>query len=260
MSSSSPLGPEQDRDVYEFPILERLRYFLRYENLMREANRDFEREDDIATLRSINRLISFIGHHDLKRELLHQLSSQNELLDRFSASEGVDADKLSQWIEKNEAAQRHFHEFTISLSNYQNHPFLAGTMRQMSLHSGNCSFDLPELLAWRRLSREARTAMLEEWLAPMREFSEGIDICLALTRQSGKFEALCAKQGYFSMTPEGLNPCLVCLRIGGARPYYPIISAGGQLLTAHFMDPGDFLSPPSQTKEDVDFEMACCVI
>ena len=261
MSSLDANNSVQEQNIYEFPLNERIRYFLRYESLIQGADKSLAREDDIATLRSLNRLISFIGNHDLRRELLHQLGLQNELLDKFSAADDVDTHKLSQCFARNKAALEHLHEFSISLPDYRNHQFLANTMRQLTLQSGICSFDLPELMAWKQIPWRERAMVLDRWLAPMREFGEKMAVSLDLTRQSGEFRPLCAKQGYFSENPAmGHDLQMVRIRIDSVTPCYPVISAGIQLLTAHFMDPGDFSAPPIQEKRDTKFEMAYCIM
>ena len=248
--------------VYEFPLVERIRFFLRYETLIEAANRRFKHKDDIATLQSLNRLLLFIGNHDLKRELLHQLEQQNEILSGFSKIKGADQEKLSQWADKNSAALERFYEFRMPSGDYRNHHFLASALRQLSLQSGISSFDFPELLAWRQLPWEQRGAMLAQWLEPLRQFAAGVDTCLELTRQSGDFAKNIAKQGYYSMNPANSSLALqmVRIRLPAGTSRHPIVSTGAQMLTVHFMEPGDFSDAPARTSEDVEFDMAYCVM
>lgn len=251
-----------DKTTYEYPLNERLRYFLRYENIILSANRYLALKDDLVVLDYLRRLIVFIGNHDLRSELLQQLDHQKQVLHRYARSSTANQDKLAKYVQQNATALNHLHEFRISSSPYANHAFLTQVMRQLSLQSGACSFDFPQLQAWLQTPWEQRQSMLVEWLAPFQEFAEDINICLNLTRKSGDFAVHRAERGFFSTNPSEIadNTQMVRLRVQPDPPCYPVVSAGAQRLNIHFMSQQDFADTPDKTETDINFELAYCVI
>ena len=251
--------------IYEFPIDERLRYFLRYEDIMHKAEHYLSLKDDVAVLKQLRRLLDFTGNHDLRSELLHQLEQQKTTLRRFESANKINFDKLQKHLNGVEMALERMHAFRMPQSMYNSHEFLTTAMRQISLQSGLCSFDFPQLQVWRQRSWRDRNMELMDWLSPFREFATNVALSLELTRKSGDFTRNKANDGCFTNNPEhqlarsvgALKMVRVKLAIATC---YPIMSAGTQLLTIHFMHQGSFAEQPGKTDNDVNFEIAYCSI
>ena len=252
----------QETAVYEFPLNERLRYFLRYEDIIQSVNHYLALKDDIAVLKDLQRLINFIGNHDLRSELLQQLDRQKNILHAYAKSENIDQEKLSGYIKQNESALAHLHEFRISQTEYYNHAFLTNALRQLALQSGMCGFDFPQLQIWKQTPWEVRQNMLVQWVAPFLEFADDMSTCLDLTRKSGDFTMCRAKKGYFSDNPPETSDDLqmIRLRLTPNPLCYPVVSAGAQLINIHFMSQANFAIPADKISENIQFELAYCVI
>ena len=80
-------------------------------------------------------------------------------------------------------------------------------------------------------------------------------------RESAAATREVASGGFFQRNLGTSTPCQM-IRVALSRefPLYPEISAGRQRFAIRFLHPGSAASRPSQTDEDVEFDLRCCII
>ena len=254
MTSSSPV----DRNIYEWPSNPRIRSFLRYENLINTTRRRMEGDDDVAIFKVLCRLLALSKSNDFKSELAQQLAWQRDALAQFSQHRQTDQALLDDFIHEHDDLLERFHSFKLSCAGYYNNDLLSNIFLRLSLPSGPCSFDVPQLRFWQQQPAETRKAMLGQWLAPFLELSKGIDVCLGLTRKSGEFEEHTAKNGFFSANMPPVDVQMLRVRVSPNSRCYPQMSMNRQMLSMHFFSIENWAAPPQQVNADLSFEIAYC--
>lgn len=248
--------------LYEFPINNRTRSFLRYEYLIKKIDRLIAAGCPLEAIGALSHLVEILRHADLKSELLRHLRWQEQQLQLFSERLEVDHEQVTRLIQAKRAMLEKLDHLSTPSAQLAQHDFLAATWRRLSIPGGTCNFDLPLLHAWLALPDEDKRAKLEQWLAPFRAFNEGVADSLTLTRHSGKFEKKQARDGYFSINLRELQapPHLFRIRIPGDEIRFPEFSANKNVMSAHFFKLGNLRRPPEKTSDSFDFELACCTL
>ena len=241
--------------MYEQPLSERIRIFLRLEFLFERAEYNLQSSDILASrgaLEAINDVMSVVSRTDLKKELITELDRHTGTLAALARNPNVDQERLAQ-------TQEQVHSMLSGLKKLESAPGLE--LREHELLSAVSDFDLPNYHFWLRSTPEQRHADLRRWLATFSYLRDATELCLHLVRSSAISSQEVAGNGFFQKTLETNTPCQM-IRVALASDWdcYPEISAGRHRFTVRFMVPGDPASRATQSTSDVPFHLHCCVI
>ena len=256
---------EHDQIIYEQPLSERIRAFLRLEFLFHRARHLLEHESSWAsrlTFEVIIDVMVVLSRADLKKEIIKELDRNLGTLDALSRNPNVDQARLQEAQAEVRSVLQALHERTTAPGHELRYNELLNAVRQRSsIPAGACDFDLPAFHYWLERPGSQRLHDLREWMATFDAFEASIELCLQLVRESATATREVAESGFFQRKLGSWMPCQM-IRVALPRDLalYPEISAGKQRFTVRFLRPGDASSRPSQTDEDVDFDLLCCVI
>lgn len=254
---------EESRIIYEFPITNRARSFLRFEHLIDKVEASMNgRNNPVQTIRALHELLELIRYNDIKSELLRHIRWQEQKLQEFSDDPPVDQDKLSRLVEEKQRVIKDLHDFNLPTADYMNNHFLNSTKLRLSVPAGTCNFDLPQLHAWLHFSDEEKHKELEAWVKPFRRLRAALQDTLSLTRMSAEFSKVTAENGhYINKFPPGRHPyCLIRIATENAPEIYPEVSSGPSHFTVYFFTIENLSTRPCQARRDVAFELACCTL
>ena len=102
---SNQQNPAQKSIVFEQPLNERIRTFMRIEHLSTRCNYCLDQTTPWGShlsLSALIELINLISRGDLKQEILKELSRQLNTLDGFVKTEKIDRGKLQDLIDTHE--------------------------------------------------------------------------------------------------------------------------------------------------------------
>ena len=254
-----------DTITYEQPLNERLRTFLRLEELMRRFRYCLPSEspwDTHCALSTLMEIFQLSTRGDLKNDLMKELDRQISNLSRLSKEPDVDQRRLEGIIDEQRRQFKKLHEMTGQLGRHlKDNDFIGALRQRASIPGGTCDFDLPAYHYW--LSRPAgtRRSQLEEWIAPFEQIQEAIDLVLGLIRESAVPVRHTATQGFFQ---QNLDPSLPYQIIRIDLPvdagYFPEVSAGKHRFSIRFLAQPDLNTRAKQIQEDIDFRLACCAL
>ena len=258
-------GFEPDLIVYEQPLSERIRTFLRLEFLFQRAYNLLGQEASWAsrlTFEVIIDVMALLSRTDLKKELIKELERHSATLDALGSNPNVDQERLKTTQAEIRSALGDLHEYDTAPGHELRHSELLSAVRQRSnLPTGACDFDLPAFHYWLERPAPRRLDDLRGWLSAFGMFEVSIALCLRLVRESAIVTREVADRGFFQRNLGSSTPCqMIRVSLPRELALYPEISAGRQRFTVRFLRPGDHTSRPSQTGEDVDFVLLCCVI
>lgn len=260
MTQGDPATPV----VFEQPLNERLRTFLRLEFLF--TQHQHHRTDKTAwgvraALRSLLDIFTLVSRGDLKTELLKELSEEHLSLTRMQQRPGVDPARLQTVLnEINDAVNAMQVLTTHTLATVlRDNEFLISLFHKSTIPGGASAFDLPGFHHWLSLPHEHVRRDLDAWFAELLPFERAIRLFLRLLRHSTEPTSEVAKGGMFVYTPHGEYE-LVRVLVPAEAQVFPEISAGRHRFTVRFMTQRDINTRATQTAADVSFQMQCCTL
>ncbi len=245
--------------VYEFPLNERIRTWLRLEDLFGKAL-FFIREEDPrshhAALLSIFEIVDVTARSELKSELIQELERQKSSLEALRSNPAVDSTRLGEVLKNITSALTDIHAMTGKIGQHvRDNEWLLGIKGRAGIPGGTCSFDLPVYHFWLSQSPGKRSADLMQWLAPLLPLKGAGDIVLRILRDSGHVSQHTASQGLFQLMLGGRTAHL--LRVAMDAPCAPEVSANKYALNIRFLSP-DTIQKPRLCDRDVEFDLTFC--
>jgi len=251
--------------LYEQPLNERMRSFLRMEYLYKRFDFQVAALDPWAhrgALEALIEIIALLGRADMKNEFIMELERHAQTMEALQANPRVDGTRLTEILARVRALLGTLRSQETGFGyELRNHDLISTVRQRSSIPAGTCEFDVPTLHNWLRRPSQDRQTELRSWLQHLDLVRECVTLCLGLVRESADPTPAVAVEGFFQRQLEGTTPCqLVQVRIPARQTCYTEISAGRHRFTIRFMDHTDAQSRPVQVTRDIAFELSCCVI
>ncbi|MGB5261229.1 MAG: cell division protein ZapD, partial [Gammaproteobacteria bacterium] len=139
--------------------------------------------------------------------------------------------------------------------------FLISIRQRSSIPGGTCDFDLPAFHFWLQQPLRKRTQDLAGWLGNFDAIGQAIQLILSMTRDSTPLQPAIAEAGVYQQTLDPTMPYqLVRIELPASLPCFAELSGGRHRFTARFMEFSAADDRARQTDQDVEFDLACCVI
>jgi cell division protein ZapD len=248
--------------LYEQPLNERIRTFLRLEHLMAQLNQHLSGEDILSSQGAINTLIELFSlsmRGDLKSELMKELERQISNLNRLEHDPEVDQSRLAAVIGKQRHLITKLHSMSGQLGQeLKENDFLNSIRQRSAVPGGTCDFDLPAYHYWLNRSVEERHDQIRSWSQPFVQVEEAIGQILELIRDSAIPELKIAENGFYQQALDPSRPYqLIRILLPRECGFFPEISAGKHRFSVRFLELGDLNERPGQIDESVEFLLAC---
>lgn len=249
--------------IFEHPLNERIRTFLRLEHLFEKVNHFVPQYDPWATRVAIEALIDIVAitaRADVKTELLKEVDRNLSTLKRIASQPGVDPAALNRVLRDLEEAANGVQGLSGPIGQTaREDDFLKSIAQRSSIPGGACSFDLPLFHHWLIQSPERRQARLDHWLNDLWPANEAIRLVLSLARTSAAPRDVLAPRGFFQEALSIQAPAqMVRVGLNGSGGLFPEISGHKNRFSIRFMST-EPRGRPSQSTEDVPFRLTCCV-
>ena len=255
---------ESDRTlVFEQPLNERMRTFLRLDFLYSQALYHNEAASQWGTRAAVTSLIdilAIITRSDVRSEALKELERQLTLLGEFQSKPGVDTNRLKTLIANLTRLRNELLNAGIAnLQPLKDNEFLNAVKHRSSIPGGTCEFDLPDYLYWLSQPDEVRVKAFNQWLTVLRPLCDAVSELIWLTRQNGRTRQETAQGGNFTITFDRENP-LQMLRIAlpASMGLYPEVSGSHHRCNMRFLSWKGLSERATQAPSDVKFLLTCC--
>ncbi len=254
-----------DYHVYEQPLNEKIRAFLRLEKLFQEYNFHLKHGADWNNRVAINAILEILAYttrSDIKSEVLKELDRQHARLHRLSKRPQIDQSQLASVLKN---IRQRIGELQAQKGQpgqaTKNIELLATIAQKSSVPGSICDFDLPALKHWLIQPKDKRQKNIEQWFQPFTHLERSVQLILDILRQSTEDTNEIAQHGFFQKSLD-TNQAILLLRISIPTEslYYPEISAGKHRFSIRFMKNNDPALRPEQCKEDVSFKLKMCAI
>lgn len=256
-------GNIKKRTVYEQPLNERIRTWLRLEYLFLCAHyhaKGLASWESKAAVDALIELIEFIARTDLKPDLIKDLERRMQQLVPWKEAPGVDTKRLDSILKK-------LSELLAELANIEGSlaqclldtPFLSTIRQRHAIPGGSCRFDLPNYYHWLQRPAKQRQIDLNDWLNTLSPLQESINAILYLVRHHGQRSQEIAQEGFYQAKLDSSPETqLIRVVLHGEQTSYPEISGGKHRFTLRFFEYTDSQEAPVAFKQDIGFDLYRC--
>jgi cell division protein ZapD len=260
---SFELAPDPQTVVYEQPLNERMRTFLRIEFLYTQAMYHSESPQALSTragVASLLEILAITSRSDTRSDVLKELERQAQLMKEFQSKPGVDPARLrsvlSNLLRLRDELSAAGAQFMAPL---RDNEFLSAVKHRSAIPGGTCDFDLPDYSFWLNRPAEIRALEFANWVSMVRPLCDGIAELLWLTRANARAKPERALGGIFQLQFDRENPCqLVRVILPSDSQVFPEISGNQHRCTIRFLSWATVQSRPVHVESDVSFSLSCC--
>ena len=255
---------ESDRTViFEQPLNERMRTFLRLDFLYSQALYHNETASQWGTRSAVTSLIDILAitsRSDVRSDALKELERQLTLLGEFQSKPGVDTSRLKTLIANLTRLRSELLNTGIAnLQPLKDSEFLNAIKHRSSIPGGTCEFDLPDYLYWLSQPDEIRVRAFNQWLTMLRPLCDAVSELIWLIRQNGRTRQETAQGGNFTITFDRENPLqLLRIALPASMGLYPEVSGSHHRCNMRFLTWKGFGERATQAESDVKFLLTCC--
>lgn len=248
--------------LYEYPFNERLRTYLRLEQLFRRLGELVARApalDHHFALVTLFEIMDVGARADLKADVLKDLERQKALLDSYRGNPSISEDMLDHVIAQIDRC--------FTALNSQNgktgqslteNDWLMAIRSRLGIPGGTCGFDLPAYYTWQQRPPEERQADLQRWTACLQPLGESLLLLLNMLRDTGVPQKVAASKGQFQQAlPSGRAFQMLRLRIDPSLNLVPEISGNRLMVWVRLMRP-DEDGRLQAASDDAAFELTLC--
>ena len=249
--------------LYEQPLNERMRTFLRLEFLYKQLHYNSEQESSWSSRDSITSLldvVAIMSRGDVRGDVLKELERQLFLMDRLQQTQDIDNTRLKEVMGKLQSLRGALNAVGPKyLQELRDNEFLNAIRHRSSIPGGTCAFDLPEYTHWLRQGFERRSADIQNWMTVVSPLCDSVIALLWLVRNSKQPTRQVAVAGVYqhSMNRDSAN-ALIRLGFPAKSALYPEISGGQHRFTVRLMEWDSSEHRPVQIKHDVEFRLTVC--
>jgi cell division protein ZapD len=261
---SPSAGLESDRTlVFEQPLNERMRTFLRLDFLYSQAlyhNETASQWGTRAAVTSLIDILAIISRSDVRSDALKELERQLTLLGEFQSKPGVDTNRLKSLIANlTRLRSELLNAGVANLQPLKDSEFLNAIKHRSSIPGGTCEFDLPDYLYWLSQPDEIRVRAFNQWLTILRPLCDAVSELIWLTRQNGRTRQETAQGGNFTITFDRENPLqLLRIALPASTGLYPEVSGSHHRCNMRFLAWKGVAERATQADSDVKFLLTCC--
>lgn len=250
--------------VYEQPLSERVRLFLRLELLVKRFRHHLEKErrsDTLSALTTLLELYNLSARIDLKSDVIKEIDRISQQVRR-----SMESDDEPDFVERSEMLERLSSHSSILYQQrgplgqqLRSHVFFNTLLQRTSLPGGVNGFDIPLLNFWLERGAEERTADLREWGIAYMKTADAATYLLSLIRNCCHGEDHTAQAGFFQMSiPTVGSYQMLQVVLPDQSTLYPEISAGKQRFSLRFVEVLLFEERGKQVRDDVPFTLKLC--
>lgn len=256
----------QNKIIFEQPLNERMRNLLRLEHLFdliefrsHEAISKWDYRNILESLLEVNDLL---GRSDFKTELIKELERHSAMLTSLENNPAVDQTRLRK-------INSDICELSVQLKSSSYQPgnalkedeLVTSFKQRISIPGGTCNFDLPRFNYWLSQASIKQQQDLENWSKDIQPIKKSTYLALDMIRNSTNPVTENAESGFYQKPIESNISCqLIRVMLPPSSRYYPEISGGKHRFTIRFMEETSTNNRPSQTSNDVEFELHCCIL
>jgi len=255
----------QNNIIYEQPLNERVRTFLRLEHLFQITTHHMQNDaefDSRAAVSGLLYIVDLLSRSDIRADLIKELERHATTLNSLSSNPNVDQGRLRNILDNILTLLESLKKTSYQPGlNIRQDEFITSIKQRSVIPGGSCNFDLPHYHYWLHKPFIARINDMDHWQNDLLLIFDSLKLALHMIRSSATPVQERAMAGFFQKPIESNIVCqMIRVSIPSDRQYYPEISGGKHRFTIRFLEQPSTKTRPVQVQEDVDFELHCCIL
>jgi len=246
--------------IYEFPLNEKVRTYLRLEQLFKQLEQGKTAVEDwqyINFLDCLFTLLDLSERIDLRNDVLKDIELHEKNLVIWSQHPNIDNDALQFALQKILRLRESLKSNKKVGAELKEDRFLASVRQRFSIPGGTCSFDLPNLHYWLQQPNESKQQDINRWLRELLPIQQAMEITLSFLRERGRFGLIQAEKGFYQGIAEDKNELIrvLCATDNG---YYPMLSGNKYRYAIRFTLFVPSVDGNASLDSTVEFKLASC--
>ncbi|SES63243.1 cell division protein ZapD [Thalassotalea agarivorans] len=244
--------------LYEHPLNQRVRNYLKLEHLFTQAQDCIECDISVSQgvfFNALFALIDTLERNDIRGDLIKDLEKLEQNLVSWKSLPDADTNAVEQKLQEVVTLISQLKTPKQLWWQLKDDKFLNSVKQRYAIQGGNASYDLPQLHYWLSRERSLQFKDIESWLTKFEHIRNALELVLVFIRQKATFEKISTESGFYQDNGEGI----VLLRIQVAEDlnYYPTVSGNRFRYSIRFMSPCQENGRKYSTSATL-FELAKC--
>lgn len=250
--------------LYEQPLNERIRIFLRLEHFFSQAlhfRGGVSNWDSQASIDALVEILFILDRMDIRSEVIKELERHMGSLSRLMDTPSIDHQRLDILLGRLSQQVQKMQHFSGKFgSELRDNELLISIRQRAAVAGGTCGFDLPAYHFWLNQPLDTRIHQLSHWMSEFSPLHDGITLALSTIRNSVDFKQEIAHGGIFLKTLDPQHPCqLLRISLPSHMPVYPEVSGSKHRVNVRFLEFPE-TGRPRQVVHDIEFGLSCCAI
>ena len=224
--------------LYEHPLNERIRNYLKLEQLFDQVNncidKDIQQYQHVF-FQALFAILDALERSDIRGLLLKDLEKLQQNLVVWSKSPDIDNDMLEHNLRETVKFLAHLKSINPLWQQLKEDKLLSGLKQRFAIQGGNSSFDLPQLQFWLFQGEEQTNRDIKQWLSKLVYIENSLTLILKFIRLRSSFETIETTNGFYQGSGEGLE--LLRIKLDKQAQYYPTVSGNKFRYSIRFMHP-----------------------
>jgi len=224
--------------LYEHPLNERIRNYLKLEQLFKQVNSCAVSDILInhqVFFSALFAIIDTLERTDMRGDLIKDLEKLQHNLVVWSQAPDIDSTVLEDNLRDTVALVSQLRVNNQSWAHLKENMLLSSLKQRFAIQGGNSSFDLPQLQFWLHQPKTQITKEIEQWLSLLDNINNSLALVLKFIRQRAEFTCIETDSGFYQDSGEGL--LLLRIKIDQSAQYFPTISGNKFRYSIRFMLP-----------------------
>lgn len=246
--------------VFEFPLKEKMRNYLRVEQLLGQLKSTSNPQSNQLLLVFFSQLfdlLDLIERLDLRTDIGKDLEAHEKNLVYWSQHPKIDSSALENALKTVLSLRERLRADRKFCNNLKEDKLLSSIRQRFAIPGGACSFDLPNLHFWLQQPDAQKQQDISRWLSDLSLLNDAIDVSLSFIRERGQFTPTLAANGFFQGTADDKKE-LIRIKCSVGEGYYPTLSGNKYRYALRFMWFDSEENQSSSVNSDVQFSLAAC--
>lgn len=244
--------------LYEHPLNERMRNYLKLEQLFVQATSCLQYDVNVSYTTYFNALFAIVDtleRSDIRGDLLKDLEKLEQNLVIWSKAPDIDTSILQENLQSTVRLVCGLKGRKLDNLQLKEHKFLSSLKQRYAIQGGCASFDLPQLHFWLYQPQERLKAEMQSWLDLLRPINDSLALILKFIRQRSGFVTIETESSFYQDTGDGL--LLLRIRVPKTDQHYPVISGNKLRYSIRFMLPCE-IEGRRYSNQATTFQIARC--
>lgn len=246
--------------LYEFPLCEKVRNYLRLEQLfaqLHEAKLARSENQYLYFFEVLFNLFDLIDRLDLRTDFVRDIDAHERKLVHWSQHPNIDNEALEIALQNLTNLGSKLKRHKKLGSSIRDERFLSNIRQRFSIPGGVTSFDLPALFCWLKQPKAIKQADMDKWLKQISIVDHSLKMLLSFLREKSALQDMVSKSGFYQGTVEDKIE-LVRIQCNKDAGIYPVVSGSRNRYGIKFMKFNVETGTSDAVTSMVNFQLACC--